>query len=79
MDMDNEERFLDIDYRELSGEALRGLIEEFITREGTEYGHREVSLDEKVEDVERQLARGEAKVVYDSVDECANIVPARSR
>ena len=73
----SDERFVDVDYRALSQEALRGLIEEFITREGTEYGLREVSLDEKVEAVERQLARGEAKVIFDCVDECANIVLAR--
>jgi len=75
--MDREERFVDVDHRALSKQALRGLIEEFITREGTEYGLREVSLEDKVGDVERQLARGEAKIVFDSVEECANIVPTR--
>ncbi len=75
--MDSEERFVDIDYRTLSAEALRGLIEEFITRQGTDYGAREVSLDDKVEDVERQLKNGDARVVFDTVDECANIVPRR--
>ncbi len=71
------ERYLDVDYRELSPQALRGLIEELITREGTDYGLREVTLDDKVDDVERQLRDGDAKVVYDTVDECANIVRAR--
>ena len=75
--MDSEERFVDIDYRTLSAEALRGLIEEFITRQGTDYGAREVTLDDKVEDVERQLKSGDARVVFDTVDECANIVPRR--
>lgn len=73
--MDSEARFVDVDYRTLSAEALRGLIEEFITRQGTDYGAREVSLDDKVEDVERQLNNGEARIVFDNVDECANIVP----
>ena len=73
--MDSEARFVDIDYRALSTQALRGLIEEFITRAGTDYGVREVSLDDKVKDVERQLKSGEAKIVFDTVDECANIVP----
>lgn len=77
--MDSSERFVDVDYTQLSAEALRGLIEEFITREGTEYGLREVSLDDKVRDVERQLARGEAKIVFDAVREVANIVLTRSR
>ena len=73
--MDSEARFVDIDYRTLSTHALRGLIEEFITRAGTDYGVREVSLDDKVKDVERQLTSGEARIVFDTVDECANIVP----
>jgi hypothetical protein len=68
-----------VDYRRLSPEALRGLIEEFVTREGTDYGLRERDLDEKVRDVERQLSNGEAEIVYDSVDERANIVPRQAR
>ena len=75
--MDPEAGFVDIDYRTLSAEALRGLIEEFITRQGTDYGAREVTLDDKVQDVERQLKSGDARVVFDTVDECANIVPRR--
>ena len=73
--MDSEARFVDIDYRTLSSRAIRGLIEEFITRAGTDYGVREVSLDDKVKDVERQLRSGDARIVFDTVDECANIVP----
>ena len=72
-----EERLVDVDYRLLSAEALRGLVEEFITREGTEYGDREFSLDDKVHQVERQLASGEVKIVFDSVDERANLVPTK--
>lgn len=65
---------MDVNPDQLSREALRGLIEEFITREGTEYGHQEFSLEDKVRDVERQLAAGEAKIVFDAVEEKANIV-----
>lgn len=66
-----------VDHRQLSKQARRGLIEEFITREGTEYGHAEFSMDEKVAQVERQLDAGEAKVVYDTVEERVNIVSTR--
>ncbi len=74
-----EERFVDVNYKLLSAEALRGLVEEFITREGTEYGHREFSLDDKVRQVERQLASGEVKIVFDNLDERANLVPTKKR
>ena len=78
--VDNEEeRLVDVDYELLSAEALRGLVEEFITREGTEYGHREFSLDDKVRQVEHQLASGDVKIVFDTVEERANLVPTKKR
>ena len=73
--MDNDERFVVIDPSALSVEARRGLVEEFITREGTDYGQREVSLEDKVRDVERQLSAGEVRIVFDTVEERANIIP----
>ena len=63
-----------IPYQKLSREALRGLIEEFVTREGTDSGYTKKSLDENVEMVKKQLEKGEAFIVYDEVTETANIV-----
>jgi len=57
---------LEIPWRELSAEALQGVIEEFVTREGTEYGLREVALATKVADVRRQLERGEVVLFFDA-------------
>lgn len=74
--MTPEERFVVLDFRSLSPEALRGLLEEFVTREGTDYGLREIDFDEKVRDVEAQLESGDAKVVFDLIEDRANIVPA---
>ena len=75
--MEDDERFVPVDYRDLSPEALRGLMEEFVSREGTDYGLRERSFEAKVRDVERQLESGEARIVYDLFEERANIVPVR--
>lgn len=75
--MERHERFVPVDYRDLSPEALRGLMEEFVSREGTDYGLRERSFEDKVRDVERQLESGEARIVYDLFEERANIVRAR--
>lgn len=66
-----------VPWEELSPEALRGLVEEYITREGTDYGHREVSLDRKVEQVMTQLRTGEAVVSYDPETESVTIIAAR--
>ena len=75
--MEDDERFVPVDYRDLSPQALRGLIEEFVSREGTDYGLEERSFEAKVRDVERQLESGEARIVFDLLQESANIVPVR--
>ena len=66
-----------IPYEELSAEALRGLIEEFVSRQGTDYGLTEKTMDEKVADVMRQLRTGEAVISYDPRAETTNIVSSR--
>ena len=67
-----------IPWHTLSSDALDGVIEEFVTREGTEYGIREVSLEHKVAEVRAQLRAGEVVIVYDAALETASIVPADS-
>jgi uncharacterized protein YheU (UPF0270 family) len=61
----------------LSVAALRGIIEEFVTREGTEYGERDVSLDEKCETVMRQLQAGEVLITFNDEDQTCSLIPAR--
>ena len=63
----------------LSATALRGLVEEFVNREGTDYGVRERPLDEKVGDVMRQLERGEAAIVFDPESRSTTIVVRKKR
>ncbi len=61
----------------LSPEALHHLIEEFVTRDGTDYGAEERGVEEKVAQVTAQLRSGEATLVFDPETETANIVLAR--
>ena len=63
----------------LSAAALRGLVEEFVNREGTDYGVRERTLDEKVGDVMRQLERGEAAIVFDPESRSTTIIVRTKR
>jgi hypothetical protein len=58
----------------LSREALLGLVDAFVLREGTDYGHEEPSLESKRADVLRQLDRGEVVIVFDPRTESANLV-----
>ena len=66
-----------IPYEQLSSDALQGLIEEFITREGTDYGLEEISLETKVEQIKQQLKRREIVVVFDAASETVSILPRR--
>jgi len=68
-----------IPHTELSAEALRGVLESFVLREGTDYGEREISLDQKVTQVLRQLERGEAQVIFDAALETVDIVLVERR
>lgn len=49
-----------IPHRMLSPEALRGVIEAFVTREGTDYGAHDLPLATKVAQVRHQLDAGTA-------------------
>lgn len=60
---------------QLSEDALLGLIEEYITREGTDYGLEELSLEQKVGQVKRQLSSGSAVIIFDPVTESCSIHP----
>lgn len=61
----------------LARDTLTALIESFITREGTDYGMEEVSLEQKVEQVRKQLDRGEVVIVYDTETDSINLLPRR--
>lgn len=79
---------VELDPGQLSSEALRGLVEEYVTREGTDYGTGRGSgtgsgpgdwtLDQKVDQVLGQLERGDARIVFDPESETASIVTTRS-
>jgi uncharacterized protein YheU (UPF0270 family) len=68
-----------VPHGELSSEALRGVVESFVLREGTDYGERDVPFEDKVEQVVRQLDRGEAQIHFDPVTESVDIVLVQPR
>jgi len=61
----------------LSKEALVGLIDAFVLREGTDYGHVDISIEDKRAAVVRQLERGEVVIVFDPATEGVNLVSKR--
>ncbi len=67
-----------VPHEELSPDALTGVIESFVLREGTDYGERDVPFESKVQQVRRQLERREAEIVFDPNTESIHIVVRRS-
>lgn len=61
----------------LSEQALAGVIDAFVLREGTDYGAVEASHEAKVGQIRRQLERGEVTIVYDPNTESVTLVTAR--
>lgn len=72
-DEDDPAHDIEVPWERLSASALRGVIEEFVTREGTEYGPTDVSLDTKVGEVRAQLERGEVVVLFHAARQTVNL------
>jgi uncharacterized protein YheU (UPF0270 family) len=49
---------------ELSEPALLGVIDAFVLREGTDYGHRDIGIEEKRDRVRKLLANGHAEIRF---------------
>ncbi|REL31596.1 YheU family protein [Thalassotalea euphylliae] len=64
-----------IPHQEIQPETLTKLIQEFVLREGTDYGLEDVELTQKIAQVRQQLASGEAVIVYSELYETVNIIP----
>jgi uncharacterized protein YheU (UPF0270 family) len=60
-----------IPHSQLSPTALRAVVEEFVTRDGTDH----TSVERRIEVVLRQLEAGKVAVHFDDETESCNIVP----
>lgn len=66
--------YLEIPHNRMDEQLLTAVIEEFVSREGTDYGAVEYSMAEKVLQVRQQLERGEAVISFDPATESCSIV-----
>ena len=63
-----------IPYQSIPQETLRAVIESFISREGTDYGDIEHTLDDKVAQVMSQLSAGDVLISFDEVTETVTLL-----
>lgn len=72
--MSDSFEFTPIPYQQLSKEALDGVLEEYINREGTDYGLQEYSLEDKKEQLLAQIKSGRAQIVFDHGSQSVSIL-----
>ena len=68
---------IEIQPHQISAHALNGIIENFILREGTDYGLVEVTYEKKADQIRRQIDKGEIKIVFDQSTETVSLLTAR--
>ena len=64
-----------IPLEQINEETLIAIIEDFILREGTDYGVIDASKADKMAQVKLQLQQGSAVIVYSELHESVNILP----
>lgn len=71
---DNQEKYVEVPAGEVTATALRGLIEAFVLREGTDYGDMEFNLQQKVQHVQKQLDAGDITIVFNTELQSADLL-----
>ena len=64
---------MEIPYQAIPAATLQNLIEELVTRDGTDYGEQELALEQKVVQVRALLESGKAVIQYDESLELCEI------
>ncbi len=63
-----------VPHNELSPDALQGVIEQYISRDGVDSSHVDISFSQKAEQVTQSLKTGKAFLVYDQITNTCNII-----
>ena len=69
-------QFVTVPPEKLDRAVLGSLLEEYASRDGTDYGARELTLAEKVDRLRSQLERGEISIIYELLSEEWDLVAA---
>lgn len=63
-----------IPYQQLDEATLNNLIEQYILREGTDYGEVEFSLEEKTRQILKQIKNEDIYIMYSELHESVTLV-----
>ena len=65
---------IEIAWKDIEPQTLERLLEEVVSREGTDYGQNEISLKGKVDRLLRQLKDGRARLYWNSETHTASVL-----
>lgn len=65
--------YLEIPYKKIESATLTRLLEEFVSRDGTDYGHQVVTIEEKVRQVLQLLQSGRARLLFNPESETCSV------
>ena len=65
-----------IPWQQVPAETLDNLLQEYASRDGTDYGWVETSLASKVQQLKTQLLQGTVVIVYSELHETVNLMLA---
>lgn len=68
---------MQIPFEQLSADTLTAILEEYASREGTEYGEVDYSLAQKVSMLRKQLERGDIGISFDTETETCSLISLR--
>ena len=68
-------QYLRIPRERLPAETLRGMLEEYASRDGTDYGLHERSLEDKVASLSAQIDSGHLYILFETESEAWDLVP----
>ena len=68
-------QYLRVPPERLEPDSLQALLEEYASRDGTDYGWQERSLEEKVDSLRRQLAATQLLLLFELGSETWDLVP----
>jgi uncharacterized protein YheU (UPF0270 family) len=68
-------QFVEVPIQRLSADVLAALLEEFASRDGTDYGHYDLTLAGKVANLRTQLQEGKLCLLYDADSEQWDLLP----
>ncbi len=64
---------MEVPWKNLKSDTLRAIIDEFVSRDGTDYGEKEVEHETKIQQVHQLLVEGKVRLVFDSETESCDL------